>query len=91
MLVYESTLPEQEVELRKQHGFAWYIHSTPRHAGLVARDAEVGSLVLNHFAAWNSFVETRDVYDWNELAPPSVRAEYDGKLIVGHDLLEIEL
>jgi ribonuclease Z len=91
VLVYESTLPEQEVELRKQHGFAWYIHSTPRHAGLVARDAGVGSLVLNHFAAWNSFVATRDVYDWEELAPPSVRAEYDGKLIVGHDLLEIDL
>lgn len=91
VLVYESTLPEQEVELRKQRGFAWYIHSTPRHAGLVARDAGVGRLVLNHFAAWNSFVETRDPYLWDEIAPPSVRGAYDGDLTVGRDLLEIRL
>lgn len=90
VLVYESTLPEHEVELRKQRGFAWYIHSTPRHAGRVARDAGARKLVLNHFAAWNSFVEGRPSYDWHELAPPSVRSEYDGELVIGHDLLEIE-
>jgi ribonuclease Z len=91
VLVYESTLPEHEVELRKQRGFAWLIHSTPRDAGRVARDAQVRKLVLNHFAAWNSFVDERPVYDWDELAPPSVRAEYDGDLVVGSDLLEIAL
>jgi ribonuclease Z len=91
VLVYESTLPEHEVELRKQHGFAWWIHSTPRHAGQVARQADVGKLVLNHFAAWNAFVPGKPVYAWNELAPPVIREEWDGDVVVGSDLLELEV
>lgn len=91
VLVYESTLPEHEVELRKARGFAWWIHSTPRHAGQVARDASVGKLVLNHFAAWNAFVPGKPVYNWDELAPPAVREEWDGDLVVGTDLLELEI
>lgn len=90
VLVYESTLPEAEVELRKEHGFAWYIHSTPRDAGRVARDAEVGRLVLNHFAAWNSFTPEREVYDWDAIAPPVVAEEFAGEVTVGRDLLPIE-
>jgi len=90
VLVYESTLPEHEVELRKQRGFAWWIHSTPRHAGQVASEADVGRLVLNHFAAWNAFVRDKPVYDWDELAPPVVAEEWDGDVLVGTDLLEIE-
>lgn len=89
VLVYESTLPEHEVELRKQNGFAWRIHSTPRDAGLVAREAGVRKLVLNHFASWNSFVGGRPAYEWDELAPPSVRQEFDGELVLGEDLMEI--
>lgn len=91
VLVYESTLPEHEVELRKERGFAWWIHSTPRHAGQVAREARVGKLVLNHFAAWNAFLPDKPVYDWDELAPPAVRAEWDGDLVVGTDLLELDI
>jgi ribonuclease Z len=91
VLVYESTLPEHEVELRKERGFAWWIHSTPRHAGQVARAAGVEKLVLNHFAAWNAFVPGRPVYDWDELAPPAVREEWDGELVVGTDLLELKI
>jgi ribonuclease Z len=90
VLVYESTLPEHEVELRKERGFAWWIHSTPRHAGRVASDAAVGRLVLNHFAAWNAFVPDKPVYDWDELALPVVAEEWDGVAVVGTDLLEIE-
>jgi ribonuclease BN (tRNA processing enzyme) len=89
VLIYESTLPEHEVELRKQNGFAWWIHSTPRHAGTVAREAGVSKLVLNHFAAWNAFLADKPPYDWNDLAPPAVREEWDGELIVGADLMEI--
>jgi ribonuclease Z len=91
VLVYESTLPEHEVELRKERGFAWWIHSTPRHAGQVARDAGVGKLVLNHFAAWNAFVPEKPVYNWDELAPAAVRQEWDGELVVGTDLLEVQI
>jgi len=91
ILVYESTLPEHEVELRKERGFAWWIHSTPRHAGQVARDAGVGKLVLNHFAAWNAFVPEKPVYDWDELAPPVIAEEWDGDVVVGSDLLELTL
>jgi ribonuclease Z len=91
VLVYESTLPEHEVELRKERGFAWWIHSTPRHAGQVARDAGVDKLVLNHFAAWNAFLPGKPDYDWDELAPPAVRKEWDGDVIVGTDLLELEI
>jgi ribonuclease Z len=89
VLVYESTLPEHEVELRKERGFAWWIHSTPRHAGVVAREAGVGKLVLNHFAAWNAFVPEKTPYDWHELAPPVVREEWDGEVVVGQDLMEL--
>jgi ribonuclease Z len=89
ILVYESTLPEHEVELRKQRGFAWWIHSTPRHAGHVAREADVGRLVLNHFAAWNAFLPEKPIYDWDQLAPPSVAREWDGAVTVGRDLLEL--
>ena len=89
VLVYECTLPEFEVELRKERGFAWYIHSTPRDAGRVARDAGVGRLILNHFAAWNSFTPERETYDWDALAPPVVAEEFAGDVTVGHDLLEI--
>lgn len=91
VLVYESTLPEHEVEMRKQRGFAWWIHSTPRHAGQVAREADVGKLVLNHFAAWNAFAPGKPVYDWNELAPPAIREEWDGEVVVGTDLLELQV
>lgn len=91
VLVHESTLPDSEVTLRKQRGFAWRIHSTPRDAGRVARDAGVGKLVLNHFAAWNSFEPGRPVYDWHEIAPPAVAQEFDGELIIGEDLMKIEL
>lgn len=91
VLVYESTLPESEVVLRKQRGFAWRIHSTPRDAGRVARDAGVRQLVLNHFAAWNSFAPEKPVYDWHHIAPPAVRQEFDGELVIGEDLLQIAL
>lgn len=90
-LVYESTLPESEVELRKERGFAWYIHSTPRQAGQVAREAEVGRLVLNHFAAWNSFTPEREAYDWDAIAAPVVAEEFAGEVVVGRDLLEVEV
>ena len=89
VLVYECTLPVHEVELRKERGFAWWIHSTPRHAGQVARDAGVGKLVLNHFAAWNAFVPDKPIYDWDELGPPIVREEWDGDVVVAADLMEI--
>lgn len=91
VLVHESTLPDSEVELRKQRGFAWRIHSTPRDAGRVARQAGVRRLVLNHFAAWNSFEPSKPAYDWRRIAPPAVRQEFDGELVVGEDLLEIVL
>jgi len=91
ILVYECTLPQSEVELRKQRGYAWYIHSTPRHAGQVAREASVGKLVLNHFAAWNSFEPDRPVYDWHAIAPPVVAEEFDGSVLVGEDLMRIDV
>lgn len=91
VLVYESTLPEEEVALRSRSGFAVQIHSTARQAGWVAREAGVGKLVLNHFAAWNSFVPGRPVYDWETIGPRDAAQEYDGEIVVGHDLMEITI
>jgi ribonuclease Z len=91
VLVHESTLPEHEVELRKERGYAWFIHSTPRLAGQVARDAGVAKLVLNHFAAWNSFVAGKPAYDWADLGPPVAREEFDGEVVLGLDLMPITL
>ncbi len=42
-------------------------------------------------AAWNSFEPGRPVYDWHEIAPPAVGQEFDGELVVGEDLMKIEL
>jgi ribonuclease Z len=89
VLVHESTLPDSEVEVRKQRGFAWRIHSTPGDAGRVAHEAGVRRLVLNHFAAWNSFEPGRPVYDWQRIAPPAVRNHFDGQLVLGEDLMEV--
>jgi ribonuclease Z len=91
VLVHESTLPPDEVELRKARGFAWRIHSTPTDAGLVARQAGVKRLVLNHFAAWNSFEPGRPAYDWAAIAPPAVAEEFAGEVVVGEDLMRIDV
>lgn len=89
LLLHECTLPESELDLRRSHGYAWRIHSTPTQAGRVARRAGVNKLVLNHFAAWNSFSPERERYDWETIAPAGVGLEYGGPVTVGHDLLEI--
>ncbi len=91
VLVHESTLPEAELELRRASGFAVQIHSTPRQAGWVAQEANVRKLVLNHFAAWNSFAPDRPAYDWDALAPREAAREFAGEIVVGHDLMEIEI
>jgi ribonuclease Z len=90
ILVHECTLPDSELEIRKKLGLAWRIHSTPRQVGIVAKKANVKKLVLNHFAGWNSFSSGKERYEWEKIAPPLIAENFDGEVIVGHDLMKLE-
>jgi ribonuclease BN (tRNA processing enzyme) len=91
LLVHECNFPDEEVETRKQLGYAWYIHSTPKGVAEVARRAAPTRLALNHFVGWNDFSEEHEAYVWEEIAPPVVQPAFDGELIIGHDLLSLEI
>jgi ribonuclease Z len=90
VLVHECTLPDLEIEIRKRLGIAWKIHSTPRQVGEVAKKANARKLVLNHFAGWNAFSPGKERYEWNKIAPPLIKENYDREVIVGEDLMKIE-
>jgi ribonuclease Z len=91
LLVHECNFPDEEVETRKRLGFAWYIHSTPSGVGKVARAAGAKRLALNHFVGWNDFSAEHEPYDWDTIAPPAIGKDYDGEIIVGRDLMRLEL
>ncbi|HZW58367.1 MAG TPA: MBL fold metallo-hydrolase [Nitrososphaerales archaeon] len=91
VLVHECNFPEEEVATRRKLGFAWWIHSTPTMAGKLAKAAGVKKLVLNHFVGWNDFTPNKDPYDWEKIAPPRVKENFDGELILGEDLMKIEI
>ena len=89
LLVHECNFPDEEVETRKQLGYAWYIHSTPSGVADVARRAQPKTLVLNHLVGWNDFSAEPQPYVWEEIAPPVIAPAFDGILVVGHDLLKL--
>ena len=60
-------------------------HTSVEEVGEVARDAEVGKLVLTHFAPVG-FPE----FDRTELWTDGVRRYYSGEVVVGEDLMEID-
>lgn len=91
VLVHECNFPDEEVETRKRLGWAWRIHSTPSDAGRVAAAAGVRKLVLNHLVGWNDFSPNRDPYIWQEIAPPVIREYFDGEVVIGADLMAIEI
>jgi ribonuclease Z len=91
VLVHECNFPDEEVETRKRLGFAWYIHSTPTGVARVAREAGARKLVLNHFVGWNDFSAEHEPYVWDEIAPPIIARDYDGELVIGEDLLTVEV
>jgi ribonuclease Z len=91
LLVHECNFPDEEVETRKRLGFAWYIHSTPSGVGQIARAAAAKRLALNHFVGWNDFSEMHEPYDWDLIAPPIIGQDYVGEIIVGRDLMRIQL
>lgn len=59
-------------------------HTTAEEVGQVAAEANVGTLVLTHFVPTGL-----PEYDRPDLWLEGVRKHYDGKVIVGEDLLEI--
>ena len=91
LLVHECNFPDEEVETRKQLGYAWYIHSTPKGVAEVARRAAPTRLALNHLVGWNDFSKEQEAYVWEEIAPPVIEPAFGGELIVGHDLLSLEI
>jgi ribonuclease Z len=78
LLVHEATFGNEEAERAVETG-----HSTAREAGLVARDAGVGALLLTHFSARYS----RDATQLGKEA----RECFDGTVHVGRDGLEVEV
>jgi len=91
VLVHECTLPDSEIEIRKRLGLAWNIHSTPRGVGEVAKKANVKKLVLNHFAGWNAFSPGKERYEWDKIAPALIAENYDREIVIGQDLMKIEI
>lgn len=89
ILVHECNFPDEEVETRKRLGYAWYIHSTPSGVAEVARRTQPKTLVVNHLVGWNDFSDEHEPYLWDEIVPPVVGPAFDGRLIVGRDLLEV--
>lgn len=59
------------------------IHATQEEVGQIAARANVGTLVLNHFVPGYDPQETDE--DWTA----GVRKHFDGKVIVGTDLMEL--
>jgi ribonuclease Z len=90
LLIHECNFPDEEVETRKRLGFAWYIHSTPSGVGPIARAARAKKLALNHFVGWNDFSVEHEPYEWDSIAPPVISKDYEGELIIGRDLLQID-
>jgi ribonuclease Z len=78
LLVHEATFGNEEAERAVETG-----HSTAREAGLVARDAGVGALLLTHFSARYS----RDASDLGKEA----RECFEGTVHVGRDGMEIDV
>lgn len=91
VLVHECNFPDEEVETRKRLGWAWRIHSTPSQVGKVAAAAGVKKLVINHLVGWNDFSDEYEPYVWDEIAPPIIAKDFSGDLVVGEDLMEIEV
>jgi ribonuclease BN (tRNA processing enzyme) len=60
-------------------------HTLAEDVGRIAKAAGVKTLVLNHFVPADDKSLTDEV--WTK----AVRTNFDGPIIVGHDLLEIPL
>ena len=78
LLVHEATFGDEEAERAVETG-----HSTAREAGLVARDAGVGTLLLTHFSARYS----RDATELGKEA----RECFEGTVLVGRDGMEVDV
>ena len=78
LLVHEATFGNEEADRAVETG-----HSTAREAGLVARDAGVGALLLTHFSARYS----RDATELGKEA----RGWFGGTVHVGRDGMEVEI
>jgi len=61
-------------------------HTTMEEVGEVARDSKVNTLILNHLVPTAS-----PLYDKKEIWEEGVSKTFSGNIIVGEDLLEIEL
>ncbi len=59
-----------------------YDHTAPEDVGRIAKEANVGCLVLNHILPDNDHVTAEE---WTRL----VRETYDGEVIVGTDLMQV--
>jgi ribonuclease Z len=77
VLVHEATFGDEEAERAVETG-----HSTAREAAIVARDADVGTLLLTHFSARYS----RDATDLGKEARQCFE-----RTIVGKDGMELEV
>ena len=57
-------------------------HTTPEEIGLLASNASVKKLILNHFVP--------PVFDENVLVE-KIAKHYDGEIIVGKDLMQFDI
>jgi ribonuclease Z len=78
LLVHEATFGNEEADRAVETG-----HSTAREAGIIARDAGVGALLLTHFSARYS----RDATELGKEA----RGWFDGTVHVGRDGMEVDI
>lgn len=103
LLLHECTFPQVFIEHRKKTGVGIFAHTSPTDLGLIARRANVKSLVATHFGHFESTspvikraatahfpVELMGPHLMDEVVR-DIRKSYSGPLHMARDLMRIEL
>ncbi|PHR92524.1 MAG: MBL fold hydrolase [Blastopirellula sp.] len=103
LLIHEATFPEAAIEFRSKAGIGTFSHTSPRQLGVLAKKANVKSVVATHFGHWDSTnaivrklaakhmpVEMMGPHLMDEVAA-DIREAYDGPIALAHDQMVIHL
>lgn len=103
ILFHECTFPEAFVEFRAKTKVGTFAHTPPSALGKIAKDAGVKKLVATHFGHFEStnpmILKAAKNHMPVELMGPhmmddvvrDIRKNYDGELLLAHDLMRIDL
>jgi len=103
VLFHECTFPEAFIEFRSKGNVGTYSHTSPTELGKIAKEANVKKLVATHFGHFDSthptLKEIAKTHMPVDLMGPhqmddvirDIRKNYDGELLLAHDLMRIDL